>query len=46
MSGQTVFNFIHIEGITLSAGDEVEEAAGGASDTGVDRIGEDGGRTS
>ena len=36
-SGQAIFNLAHIEGITLGAGEEV---AGGASDMGVDRIGE------
>ena len=30
-SGQTVFNLSHIEGITLGAGEEVDEIAGGAS---------------
>ena len=35
-SRRTVFSFLHIEGITLSAGEEV---AGGASGMSVDRIG-------
>ena len=30
-SGQTVFSFIHIEEITLGAGEEVDKVAGGAS---------------
>ena len=30
-SGQIVFSFPHIEGITLGAGEEVDEVAGGAS---------------
>ena len=38
-SGQTVFGFSQIEGITLSAGKEVDEVAGGASAMGVDGIG-------
>jgi hypothetical protein len=29
-SGRTIFSLIHIEGITLSAGEEVDEVAGGA----------------
>ena len=37
-SGQTVFSLPHIEGITLSAGEEVDEVAGGASGMGVDWI--------
>ena len=41
-SGQTVLNSSHIEGITLCAGEEVDEVAEGASGVGVDRIGEDG----
>ena len=36
--GQTVFRFIHPEGIILGAGEEVDESAGGASGIGVDRI--------
>ena len=39
-SGQTVFSFPHIEDITLDAGVELDEVAGGASDMGADRIGE------
>jgi hypothetical protein len=31
MARQTVLNFPHIEGITLRAGEEVEEVAEGAS---------------
>ena len=30
-SGQTIFSFTHIEGITLGAGEEVDEVVGGAS---------------
>ena len=45
-SGQTVFGFSHIEGITLGAFEEVDEVAGGASGMGVDRIGEVCDRTS
>ena len=37
-SGQTDFGFTHIEGITLGAGEEVDEVAGGASGMGVDRM--------
>ena len=36
-SGQTVFSFSHIDGITLGAGEEVDEVAGGASGMGVDK---------
>ena len=39
-SGQTISSLAHIEGITLSAGEEVDEAAGGAGGMGVDGIGE------
>ena len=39
-SGQIVFCLSHIEGITLGAGEEVDEVAGGARAMGVDRIGE------
>ena len=39
-SGQTIFSFSNIEDITLGAGEEVEEVAGGTSGMGVDRIGE------
>jgi len=35
-SGLTVFSLTHIEGITLGAGEEVDEVAGGASGMGVD----------
>ena len=45
-SGQTVFSFPYIEGITLGAGEEVDEVAGGASGMGVDGIGEFGDRAS
>ena len=45
-SGQTISSLAHIEGITLSAGDEVDEVAGGAGGMGVDRIGEVGDRAS
>ena len=37
-SGQTIFGFTHIEGITLSAGEEVDEVAEGATGMGVGRI--------
>ena len=30
-SGQTIFSLTHIEAITLGAGEEVDEVAGGAS---------------
>ena len=39
-SEQTVFSLTHIEGITLGAGEEVDEVAGGAGGMGVDGIGE------
>ena len=39
-SGQTVFSFPYIEGITLGAGEEVDEVAGGAGGMSVDEIGE------
>ena len=45
-SGQTIFSLAHIEGITLGAGEEVDEVAGGASGMGVDRIGEVGDQAS
>ena len=35
-SGQTTFSCTHIEGITLGAGEEVDEVAGGADGMGVD----------
>ena len=38
-SGQTVFSHSHIERITMGAGEDVDEVAGGASVMGVDRIG-------
>ena len=38
--GQTIFSLTHIKGITLSADEEVDEVAGGASGMGVDRISE------
>ena len=45
-SGQTISSLANIEGITLGAGEEVDEVAGGTSGMGVDRIGEVGDRTS
>ena len=45
-SGQTIFSLTHIEGITLGAGEEVDEVAGGASGMGMDGIGEVGNRAS
>ena len=39
-SGQLIFGFTYIKGITLGAGKEVGEVAGGESGMGVDRIGE------
>ena len=39
-SRQTVLSISHKEGITLFAGEEIDEVAGGASSMGVDRIGE------
>ena len=41
-SGQTIFSFTHIEGISLGVG----EVAGGASSMGLDGIGEVGDRAS
>ena len=38
--GQAVFSLPHIEGITLGAGEEVDEVAGGTGGMGVDGIGE------
>ena len=38
-SGQTIFSFTDLEGITQGAGEEIDEAAGGAGDMGVDRTG-------
>ena len=43
---QTLFSLSNIEVITLDAGEEVDEVAGGASGMGVDRIGEIGDRAS
>ena len=37
---KTIFSLAHIEGITLGAGEEVDEVAEGASAMGVDGIGE------
>ena len=45
-SGQTIFSFIHIESITLGAGEDIDEVAGGANGMGVDRISEIGDRAS
>ena len=45
-SGQTISSLAHIEGITLGAGEEVDEVAGGAGGMGVDGIGEVGDWTS
>ena len=45
-SGQTISTLAHIEGITLGAGEEVDEVAGGAGDMGVDGIGEVGDQAS
>ena len=39
-SGQTIFTLAHVEGITLGAGEEVDEVAGGAGGMGMDGIGE------
>ena len=39
-SRQTILSLAHIEGITLGAGEDVDEVAGGASGMGVDGIGE------
>ena len=39
-SGQTVFSLSHIEGITLGAGEEIDEVDGGANGMGADGIGE------
>ena len=35
-SGQTIFSLVHIEGIALGAGEEVDEVAGGAGGMGVE----------
>ena len=45
-SGQTVSRLTHIEGITLGAGEEVDEVARGASGMGTDWIGDIGDRVS
>ena len=45
-SGQTISSLAHIEGITLGAGEVVDEVAGGAGGMGVDGIGEVGDRAS
>ena len=39
-SEQTISSLAHIEGITLGAGEEVDEVAGGGSGMGVDGMGE------
>ena len=44
--GQTISSLVLIEGITLGAGEEVDEVAGGAGGMGVDGIGEVGDRAS
>ena len=41
-----IFSLTHVEGITLGAGEEVDEVAGGAGGMGVDGIGEVGDRAS
>ena len=38
-SEQTVFSLPYIERVTLGAGEEVDEVAGGASGMGADRLG-------
>ena len=43
---QTISSLAHIQGITLGAGEEVDEVAGGADGMGVDGIGELGDRAS
>ena len=45
-SWQTIFSLTCIEGITLGAGEEVDEVAGGACGMGVDRIAEVGDKAS
>ena len=45
-NGQNVFSLPRIEGITLYAGEEVDEVAGGACGMGVDGISEVGDRAS
>ena len=39
-SRQAIFSFNHTEGITLQAGEEVDEVSRGTSSIGVDRVGE------
>ena len=39
-----MFSLAHVEGITLGAGEEVDEVTGGAASMGVDGIGEVGDR--
>ena len=39
-NGQAVFSLSHIEGITLGAGEEGDEVAGGTSGIDVNKIGE------
>ena len=39
-SGRTIFSLAHIEGMTVGAGEEVDEVAGGAGGICVDGIGE------
>ena len=45
-SGKIIFIFTHIEGITLGAGKEVDEVAGGAYGVSADIVGEVGGKAS
>ena len=45
-SGQTICCLAHIEGITLDAGEEVDEVSGGASGMDMNRIGEVGDKAS
>ena len=45
-SGQTIFGFSYMKGITLDADEEVAEVGGGASGIGVDRVEEFGSRAS
>ena len=39
-SRQAVFSFLHIEGITLGSGKEIDEVARGANSMGIDGIGD------
>ena len=39
-SAQTIFSFTHIEGITLGAGEEVDDVGEGATGMSEDRVGE------